>query len=45
MSSVDTGWVTDMHPLGLGPTARAHETFVGACNLDCSCYDLSDIAY
>lgn len=29
MSSVDTGWVTDMSPGGLGGASRAHETFVG----------------
>ena len=29
MSSVDTGWVTDMFPLGVGPASQAHETFVG----------------
>ena len=29
MNAVDTGWVTDMAPGGLGAAARAHETFVG----------------
>ena len=29
MNSVDTGWVTDMAPGGVGATAAAHETFVG----------------
>ena len=29
MSSVDTGWVTDMAPGGLGVTAKVHETFIG----------------
>ena len=29
MSSVDTGWVTDMSPGGVGAASKAHETFVG----------------
>ena len=29
MSSVDTGWVTDMAPGGLGANAKMHETFIG----------------
>ena len=29
MNSVDTGWVTDMAPGGVGATAALHETFVG----------------
>ena len=29
MNSVDTGWVTDMSPTGIGATASTHETFVG----------------
>jgi hypothetical protein len=29
MNSVDTGWVTDMSPGGVGASAALHETFVG----------------
>lgn len=29
MNSVDTGWVTDMAPKGVGAQSRIHETFVG----------------
>jgi len=29
MNSVDTGWVTDMSPGGVGKQAKKHETFVG----------------
>ena len=29
MNSVDTGWVTDMAPKGLGAQAKIHETFIG----------------
>lgn len=29
MNSVDTGWVTDMAPKGIGAQSRIHETFVG----------------
>lgn len=29
MNSVDTGWVTDMAPRGLGAQAKIHETFIG----------------
>jgi NAD(P)-dependent dehydrogenase (short-subunit alcohol dehydrogenase family) len=29
MNAVDTGWITDMAPLGAGASARVHEAFVG----------------
>ena len=29
MSSVDTGWVTDMAAGGIGASSQIHETFVG----------------
>ena len=29
MNSVDTGWVTDMSPHGVGATSKAHEIWVG----------------
>ena len=29
VNAVDTGWVTDNAPGGLGPTARNHATHVG----------------
>ena len=29
MNAVDTGWVTDMAPGGLGARAATHETHVG----------------